>query len=342
MTKNFALMNNRGVALLLVMWILVLLTVISGQFCHTMRTEVNITRNFKEETRAYYIARAGFNMAVAGLVSKDQRRNLNTDSQSDIIQWRINAPIDPIPFAGGHAHVWIENEKGKIHINRSTPKFLKSIINGYYPDENMRDVITASILDWRDKDQLSRVNGAENDYYNALPDPYNCGDSDFKSVEELLLVRGISRELFFNGLRDMVTVYPRPSHLLKKKKAPGEEDNKKDQETFDKINVNAASKTLLRSLPMMTDDLAQEIETYRLEKDIDKYSDLIQIVGSRIYTAILPFFTLNMSPYYTINAMGTLDGTRIKQGIRAVVKIDQRLENKYHILQWVDGLEYSM
>lgn len=63
--------NDRGIALFLVLWVLALLMVIVGEFCHAMRTEVNVTRNFKEETEAYYIALAGINHAVVELLRND-------------------------------------------------------------------------------------------------------------------------------------------------------------------------------------------------------------------------------------------------------------------------------
>ncbi|MBT9438408.1 MAG: hypothetical protein GAS50_04355 [Desulfobacterales bacterium] len=62
------LKNENGIALFLVLWVLTLLSVIVGEFCHAMRTEVNITRNFKEETQSYYIAMAGVNRSIAELI----------------------------------------------------------------------------------------------------------------------------------------------------------------------------------------------------------------------------------------------------------------------------------
>ena len=62
-------------------------------------------------------------------------------------------------------------------------------------------------MDWRDKDNLHRLNGAEDDYYLSLPQPYKCKNGDFTSIEELLLVRGVTPEIFYGGLKDMVAVY---------------------------------------------------------------------------------------------------------------------------------------
>jgi hypothetical protein len=44
-----------AVALILVMWVMVILIAIVGEFSYSMRTELNITRNFKEEEEAYQL-----------------------------------------------------------------------------------------------------------------------------------------------------------------------------------------------------------------------------------------------------------------------------------------------
>jgi len=79
-----------------------------------------------------------------------------------------------------------------------------------------RDTVIDSILDWRDPNREHRLNGAEEDYYRGLDPPYSSKDSDLDVLEELLLVRGVTPELFFGkqeqgkavpGLRDLLSVH---------------------------------------------------------------------------------------------------------------------------------------
>ncbi|MDX9972645.1 MAG: type II secretion system protein GspK [FCB group bacterium] len=56
---------------------------------------------------------------------------------------------------------------------------------------------TDAILDWIDADGDSRSEGAENDFYQATDIPYSAKNAPFDSVEELLMVRGITPEIFF-------------------------------------------------------------------------------------------------------------------------------------------------
>ncbi|WP_417737380.1 general secretion pathway protein GspK [Rosistilla oblonga] len=75
---------------------------------------------------------------------------------------------------------------------------------------NMTEDVADSILDWLDEDDEQRDFGAEYDYYNALPTPYGPKNGPLDSVEELLLVRGVTPELLFgadtnrNGIIDPI------------------------------------------------------------------------------------------------------------------------------------------
>ncbi|MDM8522733.1 type II secretion system protein GspK [Desulfococcaceae bacterium HSG8] len=335
-------MDNKqtGIALFLVLWVLTLLSVIVGEFCHAMRTEVNITRNFKEETQAYYIATAGLNQAISELIklrtTPRRKEKLPDEKEDDLIEWRFNADIPAIPFAEGQFKVEIGNESGKIDINRANRDVLKMMLNSFDIEESDKDIIADSVLDWRDRDKLHRVNGAEDDYYLSLPEPYECRDGNFVSARELLLVRGVTPEMFYGGLDEMITVVDQDeaSGKKKKKKQAGKKRSKKRTA---RININAASPQLLRSLPYMTDDLVQEIMEYRKEKDFRALSELLPIVGSEVYAAIIPYLSspVRISPIFTIKSWGSVGN--IRRGVKALVKIDTSLRRKYRIIRWVDG-----
>jgi general secretion pathway protein K len=333
------LKSENGIVLFLVLWVLTLLSVIVGEFCYAMRTEVNITRNFKEETQSYYIAMAGVNMAIAELIRNEamsqKARYPDSEEEEEEIRWRVNTDIPAIYFGDGQFEVKIGNESGKVNINKADRRLLRMIVNGFDLEDSDKDVIVDSIMDWRDKNSLHRVNGAEDDYYRSLPEPYECKDDDFDCVEELLLVRGVTAEIFYGGLRDMVTVYQGKRSISKR---AGHRTKRAD---LNKININAASSSMLRSLPQMTDDLVQDIIEYRKENDFKSLTELLPIVGPDVYRAIAPYITLQTSPYFTIKSEGTVEGGQTYQGVQAMVEINTRLKKGYRMIQWVDGLEYQ-
>ena len=344
------LKSERGVALFLVLWVMALLTVIAGEFCYAIRTEVNITRNFKEETQTYYIAVSGLFWAIGELVVNEyvprQVKVPDGKEEQENIIWRINADIPALPFGEGQFKVERENESGKVNLNRAGGPLLKMMLNNFEIGDADKNIIVDSIMDWRDKDNFHRANGAEDEYYLSLPQPYKSKNGDFTSIEELLLVRGVTPEIFYGGLKDMVAVH---------------QDEEKevvisvywDVETgsdvyirrkvgfdFNRININAASPRMLRSLPRMADDMIQAIMKYREKKDFRSLSDLALIVGSDIYAGLSPYITLSLSPYYTIKSVGMVKDSQTRQGVQAVIKIDRKLKKGYEVIQWIDGLEY--
>jgi hypothetical protein len=72
----------------------------------------------------------------------------------------------------------------------------------------MTEDVADAILDWIDEDDEPREYGAEIEYYGSLNPPYSPRNGPLLSVEELLLVRGVTPEAFFgvdmnrNGLAD--------------------------------------------------------------------------------------------------------------------------------------------
>ncbi len=73
---------------------------------------------------------------------------------------------------------------------------------------NMTEDVADAILDWIDEDDETREFGAEVDYYSGLSPPYGPRNAPPETIEELLLVRGITPQLLFgidsnrNGMAD--------------------------------------------------------------------------------------------------------------------------------------------
>ncbi len=333
--------SERGIALFLVLWVMALLTVIAGEFCYAVRTEANITRNFKEETETHYIAVSGLYSTIKELVVNEfvprPVKASGSEEEPEDVRWRVNADIPPVSFGDGQFKVEKENESGKVNLNRAGENLLKMMLNNFQIEAADRDIIVDSILDWRDKDNLHRLNGAEDDYYLSLPQPYKCRNGDFTSIDELLLVRGVTPQIFYGGLKDMVSVYQDKETVT----ASGGSNPILAESDFNRININAASPRMLRSLPRMTEDAVQAIMKYREKNDFRSLTDLYLVVGPEIYGGISSYITLRLSPYYTIKSTGMIEGSRTRQGVQAVVKIDRNLKKGYEIIQWIDGVEFG-
>lgn len=336
--------HSRGVALLMVLWIVTILTVVVLEFSFAMRTEVNIAKNFKEELQLYSMAQGGVQRAVVEMVLKQDTRlqqlkkTLKTDELApEKKEWVADGRPYTVPFDQGECELRVMSESGKININTVSEMTLRKIVGNLGLEENTRDIVVDSILDWIDPDDFRRINGTENDYYQSLKEPYNCKNGFLDSIEELLLVRGVTPELFYGnkgmkttveapksygiGLKDIFSVY-----------APGEQ-----------IDINSASSIVLRFALGIPDNVAQKIVKAREEKAFENILDLRRRVPEYASLPLVQeierlIVTQSITSYYTIESRARKKGERASRGIKAIVKIDRMDKRGYKIVQWVDML----
>lgn len=332
-------LNNNGVALVLVLWILAFLSVLVGEFCLAMRTEVNITTNFKEETLSYYYAKAGVNLAIHRLLYDggfpDTVEGSEMTWQEEAPEWHLGSKIPPIGFGDGGVVIEIRNESGKININYANERLLKMMLNPFDLDDGDKNVIVDSILDWRDADDLHRINGAEDEYYRSLDHPYGAKNGDFDSVEELLLVRGVTPGIFYGGLKEMITIYPGES-------LSSDDEVRTPPVNANSININAAPSQVLQALPQMTDDSVQAILEYREKQPFLSIAQVAPIVGSDLYGAIAPYLSTKLASHYSIRAIGMMSGSPARRGIEVIIEIDRTATQKYRIVEWLDNVAFLM
>lgn len=341
--------SESGIALFVVLWVLTLLMVIVGQFSFTVRHELQSLRNFKEATEAYYIAEAGLNSTLLDLVKgreiggqlvEDPDEYIDEDEELDEAypeaqpSLRINAPNPPVPFANGRFAVWIDNASGRFNLNSADDDLLRLMLDPLVADEDTISEIVDAIMDWRDSDDLHRLNGAESDYYRSLDEPYACKNGDFDTVDELLFVKGVTPEIFYGGLRDMVTVSgsdagdgQRLRRIFRGRTAAA----------TSRININAAPRSVLMALPEMTEDRIEAIETYRSEQDFKSLAEVADVVGADAYDAISPYISLELSNFYTIYAEGMLIDSPVRQRIALRLRIDPMLPDQFEVLQRIEG-----
>ena len=344
-TPHAAHRNPKGVALVMVLWMIAILSVVVLEFSFAMRTEVTIAMNFKDETQLYAIAEAGIQRAVAELIYKHDARTQQLRKPATIQttaeevppeqrEWVTDGRAYPIPFGEKEGEVRIMAEAGKVNINTVSEATLRKIVGQLGLEEDKRDIVVDSILDWRDPDDLYRVNGAENDYYQSLKEPYKAKNANLDTIEELLLVRGVTPELFYGrkgtkegeetkgggvALKDVFSIY-----------APGEQ-----------VDLNSASLPVLRMVLGLPLEVAQQIVKAREEKPFQHQQDLLQRVPElTTFMGQIGGLTVfrSTAAYYTIESSGKIKGRKSTRGVKAIVKIDPREKQGYKVIQWVDAL----
>ncbi len=230
--------RERGIALLLVLWIFMVLGVIALDFSHYIRDEAMASVNFSDETRGYYVALAGMNRALYDAVqdreanpgggktpatpppgqtkSNKMKKHLGTDEDAE-----ERIPADgvwhPGEFVGARYEVRMSDEGALISVNITDKLLLESLLKSVVTylvqggsstkgvDRRAAtdiDTVVDSIIDYEDCDSLKRAHGNERGAKNAW----------FDAPEELLQIQGMTADLFYGsngmpGLRDLVTVY---------------------------------------------------------------------------------------------------------------------------------------
>jgi general secretion pathway protein K len=226
--------REEGVALIVVLLLLALLLTIVGEFAQAMRLEAVTATNFRSSISETWLAEAAFQRAVAEILPEALSHQLDVGGALVFRRLRLGTPTLParldVRLDPGRLSYRITDESARLNLNRASREILDRLFQDAGIEKTDRDVIVDSIQDWRDPNEEHRLNGAESDYYLALPVPYRSKNADFDSVEELLQVRGVTRELLYGkpgtpGLIEYLTVFGNGA-----------------------VNMNTASPAVLRAL----------------------------------------------------------------------------------------------
>lgn len=211
--------RTKGFALVLVLWVLSLLSLMSGSFAVSMRRETSITEGTKSNAQAIAVAESGVAIAEYMMVGT-QTDSINADQDKS---WRADGGIYQINYGhngtgSGNTLVRIRMfaETGKIDINQADAKLLRALfMRAPLPKQDRKNPIdpriraaklAAAVLDWRDGDDTVSPEGAEKPEYRAAGLKYQPRNRGFQNIEELQMVMGMDAETF-QWLEPLITVY---------------------------------------------------------------------------------------------------------------------------------------
>ncbi len=299
------LASSQGIALLMVLWVLMILMVIVLSFSYLTRTEALGTLSFRNSVVKKFMAEAGIQRAVMEVIYRNQNRALPPVEGQEV--WRLDASRHTVRTENGHYTVSILDESGKVDINKTPELILKNILLNRGLKEEDADTIVDAIQDWRDPDDLHRLHGAESDYYMSLKNPYKARNADFETMEELLLVKGITGELLHGGssrgLIDILTVNAKSG----------------------KINLNAAPREVLLAIPGMTPELADALIENR---GAQPALSMQEILGGT-YAAIAKYADALETQVFTVDAAGYQGSDKAGYGIRATIMLESNNKIRY-------------
>ena len=108
---------HAGVAMVLVLWMIVLLTIMAASFSQSMRRDTSLVRNLKERAQASALADAGIHYAMLMLINPDP-----------LLRWRGDGTVYTIKMAKAQIRVKLYDEVGKINVNFAKQELLQSLM----------------------------------------------------------------------------------------------------------------------------------------------------------------------------------------------------------------------
>jgi len=316
------LLNQRGIALILVLLMISIIVALTIQLNRSQRSEIYGAANLSDGIRLRYVAQSAFYAGEAILLTDKNAFDALTEdwAQTEMLALKSEGLFDNASF-----RLLIEDEGGKIPINRliignayntQIRELLLRLLTGpsFHMAQRQAEELSDAIKDWIDADDEVTGGGAEGGYYAGLDRPYAAKNASLDCVEELLMVKGVSRELFYGteetaGLVQCLTVF-------------GE----------GRININTAPKAVLRALSAeMTDEAVNQLDEYRREEKNNLadawYSRVPWTTGLNIPAGLISV----RSDFFRITAVG-LQG-RMMERIIGIVKRETG-GRKVKLLSW--------
>ncbi len=186
----------RGIALVLVLWVLTLLTVMAVGMTAAQRTETSLTENQIADARFRALADAAIAYTIYSFLMPAEDSPSAGDEGADFGPWVPNGAPRPWRFAGDRVSISVSNEQSRLNLNQAPPELLAALMVALEVPDDEAQTIADAIADWRDEDDLKLLNGAEDDDYEAEGRTLGAKDAAFTAVEELQQVLGITPALY--------------------------------------------------------------------------------------------------------------------------------------------------
>jgi len=300
--------TDRGTVLISVLWIILVLSFVSFSLASSVRVEVNANQHSFDSERAFFMAKG-----AAEIVFNAYSKELPVPKNSPIRQEKGEYVF---PFESGEARVRLESKAGLINLNSASDKTLASLFDSLGVDRETRNRLVDSILDWRDNDDIPHLYGAEvGDYENQEGQPSRPRNGSFSAVDELLLVRNVTPEIFFGsivvdslsgtyrripGVRELVAVRPGP----------------------DAVDPNLASFSVLRALPEMNDEMAGLVISERDRQPFSNLKDLVDRIPELNQT--VAYLSLESSRATELVSRATITASGVSRTVRLLFKLEEK------------------
>jgi len=302
--------QDKGFVLITLLWVLAALSLLALNLASTVRAEMTMAVASEESEKAYFYARGALEAVLYQMVypepDKEGQKKLFYYADGMNHYWMNSPEI--------YCHVAVLDEAGKLDLNFLSEPTMERLLRNIGVDTRLSVLLAKSVMKWRGQE--------------SSPGAVTVKPRQFRSVEELLLVEGMTREILFGdprrnqngtaglgrGLAEYVTVYTGGPQ----------------------INMNYAEPEVMAALPGMDMDVGKYIVQARKKGDIKSMSDLSQRITASIPGETVPLLSSSTSGTYSIVATAFLKNSKVHRSVKTVVKLDETLKLKHEKLIWYD------
>ena len=233
--------RSRGVAIMVVMGFIIVLTILATAFAVNMSVEAKLARNADSGAEVEWLCRSGVELAKYSLsrqladpespydalnqVWAGGPGNTNAVDTGSIEMSFTNSGWAPgtvlqMLFPDGppngakdtdyRCEVRIVDLESKFNINRAAedpaPDTMRTLLEFMGVPNGQHDDILNALKDWRDTDDASRGISAESDYYATLG--YAAKNGPIDDLKELLLIRSITPAMYWGNVTNQLAADP--------------------------------------------------------------------------------------------------------------------------------------
>ncbi|MDD5466052.1 MAG: type II secretion system protein GspK [Candidatus Omnitrophica bacterium] len=329
--------TKKGSILFISLWAVCLLTIFSVVLGYQVRQKLTLAQRLDEKSKLHFVAQAAVTKAVVELRKEKEKsydalgdpwsNNISAFKEIAVGDGLVDISYAYIDEKTGiyQSRYGLVDEERKININKAGMPVLERFFRNFVGlDETSAQELAASVIDWRDSDsQLSIPLGSAEDFdYRNLQYPYEAKDQDFDVLDEFLLVKGMSQEIF-EKIKDYVTIYG-----------------------SGKVNINTASGAVLLALGL-DESIVDDIMSFRAGEDgvivtsddkifdtavniIPKLSQFYRLSASELteLSAVVDRYLVTNSENFTVKATAKLNNG--KGGVELICTVDR----SGNILYW--------
>src|ERR1041385_1343859 len=210
--------QDRGIALIIVMMVILVRAVLVGGFAYSMKVETRLARNTAWESDMEWLGRSGVELGkycLAMHLASPAPENL----YSGLNQLWAGGPPNPtnevlaginlkdVQLGPGKFTVTIQDLERKFNLsalaegNPQSQIILERALLLVGADSSDIPTIIDSYFDWVDPDNKPHLAGAESADYLRMPAPYYAKNGPVDDIRELLLIKGMNEQIFWGTTR---------------------------------------------------------------------------------------------------------------------------------------------